>query len=236
MKENTKNIKQGGHTYVKKVLSLALAAVTVIGMGTTAFAKEATSRELPINIDSKTDITIVVPNELVHQMSEVEIKGLIENQNFNDGDVITIHEINNSPSIPAPDVQPLWGYSYETTKSLGPEWKAQDYFVISAAKGQTTVLSSEFSKTITTGTTVGDPFVKADIGGSVTAKYSVSHQFVGPPENSTYNSREFRVQFYAKTASWTQKKINSSGTVVETRTGKADIPTKYLLYSIDRRV
>ena len=221
---------------LKKLLSLALVAVMVIGMGTISFATEASSKELLIKIDPKTDITIVVPNDLMHQIGASEIEGLIGNQNFSNGDVITIHEVNDTISVPTPDIQPRFGYTYQTTKTLGSEWKAQDYFVISAAKGQTTTLSSRFSQTITTGITLGDPFVQADIGGSVTAEYSVSHQFVGPPETSSFNSREFRVQFYAKTASWTQKKINSSGTVVETRTGKADVPTKYLLYSIDRRV
>jgi hypothetical protein len=50
------------------------------------------------------------------------------------------------------------------------------------------------------------------------------------------NSREFRVQFYAKTVSFTQKKRNSSGTVVATTKGTANVPTRYALYSIDRRI
>lgn len=220
---------------LKKLLSMALAAVMLMGMGTTAFASEKSTHEISVTINPETSITVVIPNEYSNQLDSAEIKGLIENQHFNNGDVVTIHEIKevvNSVS----DVQPRFGYTYKTTKTAGSEWKAQDYFVISAAKGQTTTLSSKFSQTLSTSITLGDAFVKADIGGSVTAEYSVTHQFVGPPETSSYNSREFRVQFYAKTVSWTQKKVNSSNEVVETRSGKADVPTKYALYSIDRKI
>lgn len=219
----------------KKLLSTALCTIMFLGMTTTAFANDQEAQEILINVDPETNVTVVIPSEYANQFDLSEIQDIIENQHLNDGDRVIIHEVKEV-SDSTNDVQPLFGYTYKTTKTSGSEWKAQDYFVISAAKGQTTTLSSKFSQTITTKFTVGDPFVKADIGGSVTAEYSVTHKFVGPPETSSYNSREFRVQFYAKTVTWTQKKINSSNVVVDTKTGKADVPTKYALYSIDRKI
>lgn len=221
---------------MKKFILLLLSFVIMLSIPVSAFAVAPELIEIPVSVDEKTTVTVVMPNELVKQFDVSEIEELVESNDMNDGDVITILEVKDIID-PVQDVQPqFWGYKYKTTKTAGSEWKAQNYFVISAAKGQTTTLSSKFSKTLTTSITAGNAFVKGDIGGSVTAEYSVSHQFVGPPESSSYNTREFRVQFYAKTVSFTQKKINSSNRVVATRSGKAKAPTRYALYSIDRKI
>ena len=221
---------------MKKVLCIILSLVMLLSMSVTAFASETTDNEISIEIDPETTITIVVPDELIGEIGAEEIEGLISSQNFNNGDVITIHEVQEA-SVDENIAQPYILGRVETTLSWGSEYKAQDYFVISAAKGQTTTLSAKFSKTLTTNFAVGDDaYAKAEIGGSVTAEYSVTHEFVGPPESSNYNSREFRVQFYAKPVTWVQTKYNWLGNYVGTRTGTAYVPTKYLLYSIDHAV
>lgn len=46
---------------------------------------------------------------------------------------------------------------------------------------------------------------------------------------------EFRVEFYAKPVPWTQTKL-FLGDAVESRTGTSYITTRYLPYSIDRKV
>lgn len=221
---------------MKKVICIVLSLVMLLSMSVTAFAAETTDNEISIEIDPETTITIVVPDELIGEIGTEEIDGLISSQDFNNGDVITIHEVQEA-TIDENIAQPYILGRVETTLSWGNEYKAQDYFVISAAKGQTTTLSAKFSKTLTTNFAVGDDaYAKAEIGGSVTAEYSVTHEFVGPPESSNYNSREFRVQFYAKPVTWVQVKYNWLGNYVGTRTGTAYVPTKYLLYSIDHTV
>ena len=221
---------------MKIVLCIILSLVMLLSMSVTAFASETTDNEISIEIDPETTITIVVPDELIGEIGAEEIDGLIGSQNFNNGDVITIHEVQEA-TVDENIAQPYILGRVETTLSWGSEYKAQDYFVISAAKGQTTTLSAKFSKTLTTNFSVGDDaYAKAEIGGSVTAEYSVTHEFVGPPESSNYNSREFRVQFYAKPVTWVQIKYNWLGNYVGTRTGTAYVPTKYLLYSIDHTV
>lgn len=47
-------------------------------------------------------------------------------------------------------------------------------------------------------------------------------------------SREYRVQFYARTCTWTQRQVDiQTGKTVASKTGQADVPSKYLLYSLD---
>lgn len=230
---------------MKKFVSMFLSLVMVLSLSATAFAADSTqadsntnntaAKKIPVSVDAETTITVVVPCEYKNLLDISYIRELANSNDVRDGDVITIYEINDVLD-PVPAAQTRWGYTYKTTKSAGSEWKAQNYFLISAAKGQTTTLSSKFSATLKTTITAGSAFIEADIGGSVTAEYSTSHQFVGPPENSSYNSREFRVQFYAKTVTFTQKKINSSNQVVDTRSGTASVPTRYAMYSIDRKL
>ena len=66
------------------------------------------------------------------------------------------------------------------------------------------------------------------------AAYETTQKFAGPPETSAYNSREYRVQFYARTCTWTQRQVDiQTGKTVASKTGQADVPSKYLLYSLD---
>lgn len=220
---------------MKKLFAFILSMALMCTLAIPAFATSTDSEKIPVTVNGDTTVWVDIPAEYRNQFGANEITALVEASDANDGDLITIHEIRDVVDENE-GVQPRWGYTYETSKTSGAEWKAQNVFVISAAKGQTTTLSSKFVKTLTTTITAGDAFVKADIGGSVTAEYSVTHQFVGPPETSEYNTREFRVQFYAKTVNFTQRKINSSGEVVDTVSGVADVPTRYALYSIDSKI
>lgn len=126
-------------------------------------------------------------------------------------------------------------YNYPTSYSYGTEWEAQNYFVISVAKGQTTTLTRAFEQTIGTSLKVGTPFeITAELKKSVTARYETTQKFAGPPETSAYNSREYRVQFYARTCTWTQRQVDiQTGKTVASKTGQADVPSKYLLYSLE---
>lgn len=74
----------------------------------------------------------------------------------------------------------------------------------------------------------------SELKKSVTARYETTQKFAGPPETSAYNSREYRVQFYARTCTWTQRQVDiQTGKTVASKTGQADVPSKYLLYSLD---
>lgn len=221
---------------MKKILCFVISLVMLLSMSVTTFAAGKSGSEISVAIDPDTTITIIVPNELMSKIGAVEIDGLINSQVLNNGDVITIYELEDV-TIDENIAQPYLFDRVETTRSFGEEYAIQDFFVISAAKGQTTTLSTTFSRTVSSNFSVGDdPYIKAEIGGSVTVEYDVSHEFKGPPEGSKYNSREYRVQFYARRVDWVQRKYNLSDELVGTRSGTAYVPTRYLQYSIDHSI
>ena len=115
-----------------------------------------------------------------------------------DGDTIIIYDVGYASSDDKDALQGsserLGRYNYPTSYSYGTEWEAQNYFVISVAKGQTTTLTRAFEQTIGTSLKVGTPFeITAELKKSVTARYETTQKFAGPPETSAYNSREYRV-------------------------------------------
>ena len=70
-------------------------------------------------------------------------------------------------------------------------------------------LTSTFSRTqsvnITSGTGANAPFsMSGGLSDSITATRTTQHEFVGPPEGGSANSREFRVRFYYEEINWTQ--------------------------------
>ncbi len=227
--------------FKKIFVSSFLSLFMIFGMMNFVYAVDFSSEsaELSLITEDGIDVTVVVPKEIVKDINNDELQFLINSEQLRDGDSINVHEVvslDEETYKSSIEKQGRLFYNYNTILNYGSEYKAQDYFVISVAKGQTTTLSSKFSKTLSVNFGVDVPYVKADIGNSVTSEYSITHKFEGPSSsNSYYNSREYRVQFYAKTVNWKQEKI-SSGKVIETRTGVANVPTKYLCYSIDRRV
>lgn len=187
----------------------------------------------------KPTVTVYISPEVAAQVTDQEINQLIRGAAAKDGDTITIYDVGYASSD---DKDALQGsserfgrYNYPTSYSYGSEWEAQNYFVISVAKGQTTTLTRAFEQTIETYLKVGTPFeITAELKKSVTARYETTQKFAGPPETSAYNSREYRVQFYARTCTWTQRQVDiQTGKTVASKTGQADVPSKYLLYSLD---
>lgn len=69
---------------------------------------------------------------------------------------------------------------------------------------------------------------------SITIKSGVT--YTGPGENSPYNSREFRVKFYAQKYEWTQEKyLMPQNQLMGTKTGTAIEAVKCAEYSIDSK-
>jgi hypothetical protein len=224
----------------KKFLSLMLTLVLLLStvpFATTAFATNINDVEtLEISVSDDITITANIPSEYSSQFTEQDLIDIAIQDELQDGDVITILDVGG-PDSDTTTPAPYLGVSYDTSCTWsGSEWAAQNYFVISVAKGQTTTLTNTFTKTLNVGITVGEPYASANIGASVTATHTITQQFVGPPESSSYNTREFRVQFYARTANWTQIKYDFWGDYEGTRTGTASIPTRWASYSIDRNI
>jgi hypothetical protein len=231
---------------MKKIISLMVTLMMMISMTAPVYAADmqklnASDTQSIVAIDSETTVTLVIPKGI--EVDESTATQLLDNDRIQDGDIVTIYEVGSveqssvvtrKPSRAA-STSGLTG-SVKTTLTYGKEYKTSNFFVISVAKGQTTTLAKEFSQTLTTNFAVGNAFVKADIGGSLSVKCSKSEKFKGPEANSKYNSREFRIQCYARRVDWVQKKYNLFNKLVETRSGTAYSPTRYLMYSIDHKI
>lgn len=222
---------------MKKIMALLLVFVMIFSMPATAFASSPVDEELTITIDPETEITIIIPSEFANEVGAEEIELLISGRDLNNGDVITIQNVGYVADVVTPGVQPRLFESYETDIWWrGSEWEAQDYFVTSVAKGQTKTLSSKFSRTLSTGLTAGEAYVTAEIGASITVEYDITIEFQGPPEESACNSREYRVQFYARTVKFDQYMYDMWGNLEGVKSGTANVPTRYLEYNIDHMV
>ena len=219
-----------------RLLSLILATVMAIGIfpATPAFAADANSDvEMTIQVDDTTNITATIPQEYLSVVSEQDLIDIARDEGLQNGERINIHYVEVAEDVPQVEPQFIVVNTYPThLTKVGSEWKAQSYFVISVARGQTTTLSTEFSQTLTAGIS-GSPYsITAELQASVTASYSVTLEFSGPPESSRYNSREYRVRFYAQTYNYSQDHY-MSGMYMGTRTGTVDKPTRWAAYSID---
>lgn len=228
---------------MKKFTALMLACFMCITMVSSVYATDGSTKAYQV----EPDVTVYVKNPQ-NELSEKEVQLLLEDEadRLQDGDLITVIDVVEAPeaenntispqSSVDPNVNPIV-YTYETTnKNSGSEYaKKPDSFVISVARGQVSTLTKKFSATVSTSITSGTPFLKSKIGTSMTASYSVSHKFKGPAENSSYNSREYRLRFYLQKKKWTQTRF-LNGVKEKVRTGTAVVPTRYSLYSIDHKV
>ena len=121
---------------------------------------------------------------------------------------------------------------------------AKDDFKFSVARGESVTLSTDYSGSLS-GSFSGEVLDAANLNVSftITSTYQKGTTYAGPPEDSIYNSREFRMKLYENTGTYVQKgtiynyymslllstePISKSGTFTE--------PTKYLSYSIDRTI
>lgn len=141
-------------------------------------------------------------------------------------------------------IQPRgYGWDYRDVKvtTTGTNKTLSTHFLISVAKGSSTTLTTEFTKTIsssvklTSGKATAPSSGELGIAASVTAKVSVSKTFNGPAESSEYNSRAFYVRFYGNTGTWSARavwQLNPTNRPIVSGTWRK--PTSWAEYSVDR--
>lgn len=225
----------------KHLVAVLLIFTIVMSIVPISVFADAEQKEITIEFASDKTITVVLPTSLSGKVDESEIKDLINVDDLSDGDTVTLLDVGycTGTDEQGDSVEPNAVNYRATILGYGTtEYKVQNYFVISVAKGQVTTLVRKFSQSIHTsfGTGSEAPYLTSQIRKVVTAEYSTTQEFAGPPEMSAYNSREYRVQFYARDVYWKQDKLSPSGGVVESRTGVGTEPTKYLLYSVDHKL
>jgi len=222
---------------MKRTLGIVLGILTflIVCPGSPTLADTTNNIDMEIYVNDNTSITATVPKEFQQLLNNQDLLDIALDEGLKDGQHITIHHVESANDEIGISPYLIVLNSYPTTLTkVGTEWAAQSYFVISVAKGQTTTLTSAFSQELTAGISGSYYSVTAELKGSVKASYSITHQFTGPPESSYYNSREYRVRFYAQTYNFNQHHY-MSGMYIGTKTGTVKKPTRWASYSIDSR-
>ena len=74
-------------------------------------------------------------------MSEQDLIDIARDEGLQNGERINIHYVEVAEDVPQVEPQFIVVNTYPThLTKVGSEWKAQSYFVISVARGQTTTL------------------------------------------------------------------------------------------------
>ena len=255
LRKGGKNVQKEKHQIIATTLCIALtisrSAVVVSADTTTDFVAE---KEKVVLFESLSNLQ-VVPTDfstiskkgkkiIVHIHPEIDgevdgdmVADLIENNNLESGDRININHIGypEPPNTPAPLVD--FNNYYNTTYRYASVRETHDKFVSSVAKGATKTLQSAWTYTVSGGFEGAISLheivsVTAKLSGAITGTFSTKYVFKGPPENSRYNSREYRVRYYKQRVKVTQTdpitSIKKSSTY--------DKAVKYADYSIDSKV
>ncbi len=142
-------------------------------------------------------------------------------------------------------IEPQWRWydlylSWTTSRSYGSEYVDKDVFITSVAKGETISLKKKFTSSLGLSLESGAVYDSASAKSGLTSKvtYSVEkkHKYKGPSEKSKYNTREYRVQFYAKKCYVKQKVKGYPSKHVTTYKATYEVPVKYYSYSIDKNI
>lgn len=180
---------------------------------------------------------------------------ILDNKNLNVPSDIILDIIKENPDAGNIIIYDYYDSANESNTNITPSslWRIKDLkktvkqsnvvgkdsFVISVAKGQTSTLSSTWSASLSASATGELNVAKLNLTAKVEKTYSSSYKFNGPPESSTYNSREYRVKFYQNKGTYTavySSGIPGSGGAWHPVSGNYTEPTKYAAYSIDKKI
>jgi len=235
-----------GGQLMKKFISLFLSLTFILSvMVIPAYAesdkvmKVKSSEGREVNFIIKADIKNQIKNEMLKELAD-------ENPDTSN---ITIFAFG-SAETPAIDPRNSTAKSdsiKEVSPSLiGETWWTpaiktytaysvleSDRFMASCARGETKTVTSTLTAGLSPGYS-GTALGGVSLNGSISYSITVGTTLTGPPEGSSYNSREYRCKFYENRGTWAQVYCilgfitNPSGTFQE--------PSYYLSYSVDRTV
>ncbi len=149
---------------------------------------------------------------------------------------------NTNDFVPSPWILSVSSLS---TSTLNTDVTLDDKHIISCAKGVTKTLTTTFNHTISSSvslsTSIGNDLLpiatafQLGVDNSENVTISTTVVYNGPPEESEYNSREFRVRWYGDTGIWTgsvHSRLNYS--ITETIAGTWTMPVGSTEYAVDR--
>ncbi|MDF1616746.1 hypothetical protein [Petrocella sp. FN5] len=230
---------------MKKYLTKLLVLVFVCILFASSISYAASTKEIKetkkqfVNSEGQT-VSVTIPNEYKKDITDKEIEEII-NAHLYAANVI-IEEIGIAGesiliSQSSPELIQVQNYGAVTFGPLIKKYTAysalqSDRFIASAARGQVYTATSTKSYSLSPSITGTIPNGSLNLAGTASYVVYVGSQFSGPPNDSAYNSREFRCKFYENRGTWSQvtkvygNNITSKGTFKE--------PVRYASYSFDR--
>lgn len=216
----------------KRMLPLLSVIISVsMSIQALAIAPEEFDGVKYFSVGSNTEVVIEegaldMPQEYIDQIVR-------ENPNS----LVTISDyVKADPQISS-QISPQFVLATVITKKTITKSKyvSANYFVISVAKGATVTLGVEWSKSLSASATHSAAKEPLKLNGTITKTYSASTKFAGPPENSSYNSRSYRVKFYAEDGTYEGYHIHDTGQKIDI-SGSFRNPIEYAAYSVDSKI
>jgi len=239
---------------LKRSILLLVAVSVIMFPAPNAFANESETKVI-ISPEAKN-----IPNYVIEQIIEENPDAGVINI-YEYGDIIDTNKnskqniiinpldkiIDNESYIISPAMTVYTVYrNIKTSRTvINSEREAKDEFKFSVAKGEVVELSVTYKGQLK-GSYTGVPISVSELGVSATisGEYKKGTRYSGPLETSDYNSREFRMKFFELYGRYTQtaQKVTylSSGiqasSVDVSESGTYTEPTRYLSYSVDRKI
>lgn len=171
---------------IRKILACCLCVVMLVSLITIPASATSTTYSYP---DIHTNV--VVENRAIGIPKNVIDEIARENPNT------TVTFSNYVEATPTITPRIVFGITITSKTTTASNYIDKDVFVISVAQGSTVSLTEKWSSSLAAEATHSDAKVGLKLNGTITKEYSKSQTFSGPPEDSKFNSREYRVRFFA---------------------------------------
>ena len=216
----------------KKIFAIASFIMILTLLVINVEAKEIDNLRV-VNISDDIKVIADIPEEYINSVTEEELINIAIENNLKNGERIAVEKVGYIEEIGLQE-RADWKITYPTrlTKS-GSEYVKRDDFVISVARGEEKTLSKRFSATVKSSISGSYYSLNSQLSSSLKATFEITQKWKGP--DSPYNSTEYRVKFYAQKYNYEQDRC-LDGYVSGTKKGTVIKPTRYLSYSIDRKV
>jgi len=190
-------------------------------------------------------VTVNLPNELMYEITDVQIEEFVNNQEAGSINIYAIESIDHDQydiftedSNPTARIFGTWLHTTTVTRRAGTtNFETGSRSIITVARGMSVNLSRSWSATsnlqISSGTPSSTSFTS---NHSMTGTRSTSLTFNGPGESSSFRSRDFRMSFIHEHVNWEQRSTHSMAPFnTITTSGRGSRPIQILWYSRDIR-
>ncbi|WHH57669.1 hypothetical protein [Petroclostridium sp. X23] len=231
---------------MKKIVVLSLCLVFLLCNVCSAFAKSEKQTRV-LKIDGR-NVEFNIGSNVKDDISDEELKSLATSNPNTDS--ITIYEIgyavssttdkkdvtesqldtNSDKSQVSPNG--IGDYlTYPSKKYTHYNVLESDRFMASCARGETKTISSTITEKLSASVDGTIKFGSLNLNNEISYSITRGQTLTGPPEDSSYNTREYRCKFYQNKGTWTQ--VGMLNGMPLFFSGSFTEPTKYISYSLD---